>query len=46
MSRLAEIDQMAAFEHDGFWQPMDTLREKQILETYWQSGKAPWKKLD
>ncbi len=32
-----------AFEHNGFWQPMDTLREKNLLEDLWQSGKAPWK---
>ena len=42
--RLAEMGQMMAFEHTGFWQPMDTLREKNLLEELWQSDKAPWKK--
>ena len=32
-----------AYKHEGFWQPMDTLREKTMLEDLWQSGKAPWK---
>ena len=35
--------QLMAFEHSGFWQPMDTLREKNQLEELWLSGKAPWK---
>lgn len=43
MGRLAEMRQMMAFEHDGFWQPMDTLREKNMLEELWSSGRAPWK---
>jgi len=43
MKRLADDGQMAAFLHRGFWQPMDTLREKQILEGLWQNGRAPWK---
>lgn len=43
MERLAAEGQLMAYRHDGFWQPMDTLREKQILEELWQSGKAPWK---
>jgi glucose-1-phosphate cytidylyltransferase len=43
MERLAACRQLAAFEHDGFWQPMDTLREKSQLEALWQSGEAPWK---
>lgn len=43
MIRLAAEGQMAAFEHHGFWQPMDTLREKNLLEELWQSGQAPWK---
>jgi len=43
MRELARSGQMAAFEHTGFWQPMDTLREKNLLEDLWQSGKAPWK---
>jgi glucose-1-phosphate cytidylyltransferase len=43
MERLAEEGQLAAFNHQGFWRPMDTLRDKQSLEDLWQSGKAPWK---
>jgi glucose-1-phosphate cytidylyltransferase len=43
MSRLAKDAQLQAFSHDGFWQPMDTLREKNMLENMWQEGKAPWK---
>jgi glucose-1-phosphate cytidylyltransferase len=40
---LAKDGQLMAYQHDGFWQCMDTLREKYILEKYWKSGKAPWK---
>lgn len=43
MERLAEEGELAAFHHQGFWQPMDTLRDKIHLEELWQSGKAPWK---
>jgi glucose-1-phosphate cytidylyltransferase len=43
LSRLAEEGELAAFVHSGFWQPMDTLRDKQYLENLWQSGRAPWK---
>ncbi|EUA12288.1 glucose-1-phosphate cytidylyltransferase domain protein [Mycobacterium kansasii 732] len=43
MGRLAADGEMMAFEHSGFWQPMDTLREKNLLEELWSSGKAPWK---
>jgi len=43
LTRLAEMGQMMAFEHRGFWQPMDTLRDKNQLEELWSSGKAPWK---
>lgn len=41
--QLAAMGQMMAFEHEGFWQPMDTLREKNQLEELWSSGNAPWK---
>jgi glucose-1-phosphate cytidylyltransferase len=41
--RLAAAEQLMAFEHDGFWQPMDTLRDRNHLEELWHSGKAPWK---
>lgn len=43
MQRLAEDGQMSVYFHDGFWQPMDTLRERQLLDALWRSGKAPWK---
>lgn len=43
LMRLAEEGQLMAYEHHGFWQPMDTLRDKIHLEELWQSGKAPWK---
>ena len=43
MERLAQEGQMNAFFHHGFWQPMDTLRDKILLEDLWQAGKAPWK---
>ena len=43
LNRLAAEGQLMAFEHDGFWQPMDTLREKNLLEELWASGNAPWK---
>lgn len=43
LMQLAEDGQLMAFEHHGFWQPMDTLRDKHHLEELWASGKAPWK---
>lgn len=43
LSRIAERGLLSAWRHDGFWQPMDTLREKNQLEDLWQSGEAPWK---
>ncbi|MBK8971920.1 MAG: glucose-1-phosphate cytidylyltransferase [Hahellaceae bacterium] len=43
LSELAQTGQMMAYEHKGFWQPMDTLRDKTLLEELWSSGKAPWK---
>lgn len=43
MQRLAEEGRMSVYHHGGFWQPMDTLREKNYLEELWASGKAPWK---
>lgn len=46
MQKLAANREISAFQHEGFWQPMDTLREKQILEDLWASGKAPWKSWD
>lgn len=41
--QLAEAGQLGAYKHDGFWQAMDTLREKNLLEDLWQSKTAPWK---
>ena len=46
LERLAHEGNLAAFQHHGFWQPMDTLRDKVYLEELWQSCKAPWKKWD
>jgi len=43
LERLAGGKQLMAFCHGGFWQPMDTLRDKELLESLWNSGKAPWK---
>lgn len=40
---LSADGELMAFEHHGFWQPMDTLREKQLLNNLWESGKAPWR---
>ncbi len=46
LERLAQEGNLAAYQHHGFWQPMDTLRDKNHLEELWQSGIAPWKKWD
>ena len=43
LEQLAKEGDLAAFKHQGFWRPMDTLRDKIYLEELWQSGKAPWK---
>jgi len=43
LETLAQQGQLEAFDHRGFWQPMDTLRDKNHLETLWESGQAPWK---
>lgn len=43
MEKIAAAGELAAFKHDGFWQPMDKLNDKMLLEELWQSGKAPWK---
>jgi len=43
LESLAAERQLGAFKHRGFWQPMDTLRDKRYLEELWESGKAPWK---
>jgi glucose-1-phosphate cytidylyltransferase len=46
LMNLSSVGQLMAFEHNGFWQPMDTLRDKHLLEELWASGKAPWKVWD
>ena len=43
LEKLAESNQLKAYIHKGFWQPMDTLRDKTLLEELWASGNAPWK---
>jgi glucose-1-phosphate cytidylyltransferase len=43
LRRLATEGQLAAYRHEGFWQPMDTLRDKRLLESLWQEGQAPWR---
>jgi len=42
LSHLVEIQELSAFEHHGWWQPMDTLRDKRTLESVWDKGDAPW----
>lgn len=44
LAQLTQMGELMAYEHTGFWQPMDTLRDKNYLEELWASGKAPWKK--
>tara|TARA_B110001454_G_scaffold219057_1_gene249619 strand:+ start:58777 stop:59547 length:771 start_codon:yes stop_codon:yes gene_type:complete len=43
LETITKAGQLCAFQHEGFWQPMDTLRDKNYLESLWASGKAPWK---
>ncbi len=43
LDQLSAAGELMAFDHSGFWQPMDTLREKNLLEDLWQRGQAPWK---
>ena len=43
LNELVKVKEMLAFNHDGFWQPMDTLREKNLLQALWESDSAPWK---
>jgi glucose-1-phosphate cytidylyltransferase len=43
LEHLARDGKLVAYRHQGFWQPMDTLRDRNVLEELWQSGKAPWK---
>jgi glucose-1-phosphate cytidylyltransferase len=44
METLAATGQLAAWVHLGFWQPMDTLRDKQHINALWEAGAAPWKR--
>jgi glucose-1-phosphate cytidylyltransferase len=44
LERLASEGNLNAYRHTGFWQPMDTLRDKLHLESLWQSGAAPWRR--
>lgn len=44
LEKLAKDNQLSAYKHDGFWQPLDTLRDKNLLEEMWIAEKAPWKK--
>lgn len=44
LEQLAAMKELRAFHHEGFWQPMDTLRDKNQLEDLWKTGSAPWKK--
>jgi glucose-1-phosphate cytidylyltransferase len=44
LERLVQDNQLSGFVHDGFWQPMDTMRDKMTLEAIWQKGNAPWKR--
>jgi glucose-1-phosphate cytidylyltransferase len=43
LESLAKSGQLSAYEHKGFWQPMDTLRDKTYLQNLWDSNQAPWK---
>ena len=43
LRELAHAGQLSAYRHEGFWQPMDTLRDRTVLEDLWHSGRAPWK---
>ena len=43
LKSLASDGELMSFKHDGFWQPMDTLRERSLLNKLWDRGKAPWK---
>ncbi|WP_066377764.1 MULTISPECIES: glucose-1-phosphate cytidylyltransferase [unclassified Anabaena] len=43
LEKLADLEQLSAFKHNGFWQPMDTLRDKNYLEELWNLNQAPWK---
>jgi glucose-1-phosphate cytidylyltransferase len=44
LERLVHDRRLTAYQHDGFWQCMDTVRDRQVLERLWSSGSAPWKR--
>ena len=44
LERVASIGQLNAFKHEGFWQCMDTIRDRDFLQSIWESGNAPWLK--
>ena len=44
LENLSDEGQLMSYRHEGFWQCMDSMREKEILTKLWESGKAPWKK--
>ena len=46
LEQISNIDQLIAFKHNGFWHPMDTLRDKNYLNELWKSGNAPWRLWD
>ena len=43
LEKISSKGQLVAFKHEGFWQPMDTIREKNYLEDLWHANKAPWR---
>ena len=43
LEKIAADGQLAAYQHEGFWQSMDTLRDVNVLEKFWREGNAPWK---
>ena len=46
LEKIADDGQLMAYKHDGFWQCMDTQRDKELLEKLWKKGQSPWKKWD
>ena len=43
LERLTAEGELMAYRHEGYWQPMDTVRERRLLEDHWRTGRAPWK---
>ena len=44
LNALVSEGEVSAYRHEGFWQPMDTLRDKNMLDNHWKTGRAPWKR--